>query len=159
MSTSVKQLIAVFLGIAVVAVLFIFGNVYFGGGFFNNSGDMTGENNITTEDGDGLVIEDKEAGAGQLARAGQLLSVHYTGTLENGVKFDSSLDRGEPFQFVLGAGQVIKGWDRGLSGMRVGGKRHLVIPPGLAYGEREIGSIPPNSTLIFDVELLGVQDR
>ena len=158
MKTNTKQLIAVFSGIVVVAALFILGDFYFKGGFFNNAENMTEENGIADNNG-GLVIEDREVGAGQLVREGQLLSVHYIGTLENGVKFDSSLDRGEPFQFVLGTGQVIKGWDKGLVGMRVGGKRHLVIPAEMAYGERQIGPIPPNSTLIFDVELLGAQDR
>lgn len=107
---------------------------------------------------DELKVEDLKQGTGAEAVAGKKVSVHYTGTLVNGQKFDSSLDRGEPFQFTLGAGQVIKGWDQGVAGMKVGGKRKLTIPPQLAYGERGAGgSIPPNATLIFEVELLGVE--
>lgn len=105
----------------------------------------------------GLQIQDLKIGTGAEARTGQTLAVHYSGTLENGAKFDSSYDRGEPFQFVLGAGQVIKGWDLGVVGMKVGGKRKLIIPSQLAYGERGIGPIPPNATLVFEVELLAVQ--
>ena len=86
------------------------------------------------------------------------MSVHYTGTLENGTKFDSSRDRGQPFQFPLGAGRVIKGWDEGIATMKIGGQRQLIIPPDLGYGSRGAGGvIPPNATLLFDVELLGVE--
>jgi FKBP-type peptidyl-prolyl cis-trans isomerase len=104
-----------------------------------------------------LQIEELQAGTGAVAVAGKTVSVHYTGRLTNGEKFDSSVDRGKPFGFKLGAGQVIKGWDQGVAGMKVGGKRRLTIPPHLAYGERGFpGAIPPNSTLVFEVELLGV---
>ncbi|MDP3052368.1 MAG: FKBP-type peptidyl-prolyl cis-trans isomerase [bacterium] len=108
---------------------------------------------------DGLQIIDEVAGTGAEAAAGNIVSVNYVGTLTNGKKFDSSYDRNQPFSFVLGAGQVIKGWDEGVAGMRVGGKRKLVIPPDLAYGAQSIGNglIPANSTLIFEVELLGIQ--
>lgn len=103
----------------------------------------------------GLKYEDIEAGSGTTAQAGQKAKVHYTGWLKNGQKFDSSLDRNDPFEFTLGAGMVIKGWDEGVAGMKVGGKRKLLIPPDLGYGARGAGGvIPPNSELIFEVELL-----
>jgi peptidylprolyl isomerase len=104
----------------------------------------------------GLQYRDEAVGEGAEARAGQTVSVHYTGTLTDGTKFDSSRDRGQPFQFPLGGGRVIQGWDEGVAGMKVGGRRRLVIPANLGYGSRAIGPIPPNSTLVFDVELLGV---
>jgi FKBP-type peptidyl-prolyl cis-trans isomerase len=104
-----------------------------------------------------LKQEDLVVGSGAEAVAGKTVSVHYTGKLTDGTKFDSSLDRGDPFSFRLGAGQVIKGWDQGVAGMKVGGKRMLTVPPELGYGERGFpGAIPPNSTLVFEVELLGV---
>lgn len=93
---------------------------------------------------------------GETAKDGDLISIHYTGTLQNGVKFDSSLDRGQPFEFTLGVGQVIKGFDNGIRGMKVGEKKRIVIKPEDGYGTQAVGSIPPNSTLIFDVELLGI---
>ncbi len=100
----------------------------------------------------------KEGTREQVTKAGDTISVHYTGTLENGAKFDSSVDRGEPFSFTVGAGEVIKGWDKGLLGMRVGEKRKLTIPYNLAYGEDGIpGAIPAKATLIFEVELLEVK--
>ena len=105
----------------------------------------------------GLQITDVVEGTGTEATEGKTLVVHYSGFLEDGTKFDSSLDRNRPFQFTLGRGLVIKGWDTGLVGMKVGGKRTLIIPPELAYGERGAGSaIPPNATLRFEVELLDV---
>ncbi len=100
---------------------------------------------------------DLVVGQGAEATAGKRVKVHYTGTLTDGKKFDSSLDRGKPFEFKLGAGEVIQGWDQGVAGMKVGGKRKLTIPPDLGYGARGAsGVIPPNATLIFEVELLGV---
>jgi FKBP-type peptidyl-prolyl cis-trans isomerase len=105
-----------------------------------------------------LKIEDLNVGTGAEAVAGKTLSVQYTGWLTNGTKFDSSVDRGQPFSFALGAGQVIQGWDKGVAGMKVGGKRKLTIPPDLGYGARGAGRvIPPNATLVFEVELLGVR--
>jgi FKBP-type peptidyl-prolyl cis-trans isomerase len=107
---------------------------------------------------DELQIEDLSVGSGDEATSGQQVDVHYTGWLENGTKFDSSLDRGKPFSFRLGGGQVIQGWDQGVAGMKVGGKRKLTIPSHLGYGARGAGGvIPPNATLIFEVELLGVR--
>ncbi len=104
-----------------------------------------------------LKVEDLVVGNGDEAVAGKKVSVHYTGTLTDGSKFDSSLDRGRPFDFPLGGGRVIKGWDEGVAGMKVGGKRKLTIPPELGYGERGFPPvIPPGSTLVFEIELLGV---
>jgi len=119
----------------------------------------TRETNVmpSTTTASGLQIEELVVGSGNAATAGQKVSVHYTGWLTNGTKFDSSKDRGEPFIFPLGKGHVIRGWDEGVAGMKVGGKRKLTIPPQLGYGARGAGGvIPPNATLIFDVELLGV---
>jgi FKBP-type peptidyl-prolyl cis-trans isomerase FkpA len=111
----------------------------------------------TTTTPSGLTIEDVTVGTGAAAVAGKKVKVHYTGWLTNGTKFDSSKDRGDPFEFSLGGGQVIKGWDEGVQGMKIGGKRKLTIPPGLGYGARGAGGvIPPNATLVFEVELLGV---
>lgn len=104
-----------------------------------------------------LEIIDDVVGTGAEAVPGKTVVVHYTGTLTNGTKFDSSRDRGTPFEFVLGSGQVIRGWDEGVKGMKVGGKRRLVIPPEMAYGAQAVGPIPANSTLLFEVELLQVK--
>lgn len=105
-----------------------------------------------------LIIEDITIGDGAEARAGQEVTVHYTGWLLDGPKFDSSKDRGMPFSFPLGAGHVIKGWDQGVQGMKIGGTRKLTIPAELGYGARGAGGvIPPNATLVFEVELLGLE--
>jgi ketosteroid isomerase-like protein len=119
---------------------------------------ILGAKAMTTESG--LRYEDIVVGAGASPQSGQEVTVHYTGTLEDGTKFDSSLDRGQPFKFKIGVGQVIKGWDEGVMTMKVGGKRKLVIPPQLGYGRRGAGGvIPPNATLVFEVELLDVQSQ
>lgn len=113
---------------------------------------------VTTKSG--LKYIDLKVGNGDEAKAGHEVTVHYTGWLKNGKKFDSSVDRGKPFVFPLGARKVIKGWDEGVAGMKVGGKRKLMIPPELGYGERGAGEdIPPNSELIFEVELLKVREK
>jgi FKBP-type peptidyl-prolyl cis-trans isomerase FkpA len=112
----------------------------------------------TTTTPEGLIIEEVAVGSGATAVAGQQVAVHYTGTLTNGTKFDSSYDRGQPIVFGLGTGQVIKGWDLGIAGMKVGGKRKLTIPAALAYGDQAVGGvIPANATLLFDVELVEVK--
>lgn len=104
-----------------------------------------------------LQKTDETVGTGAEAAAGDSVTVNYTGTLENGKVFDSSYSRNEPFTFKLGAGQVIQGWDEGVVGMKVGGKRKLVIPPSLGYGDQANGAIPANSTLIFEIQLVSVQ--
>jgi len=106
---------------------------------------------------DGVVVQDLKIGSGATATSGKLVSAHYTGKFPDGTKFDSSYDAGAPIDFLLGTGKVIKGWDIGIEGMRVGGKRKLTIPPELAYGARGGGPIPPNATLVFDVELVAVK--
>ena len=112
-------------------------------------------NQITTASG--LIIEDTIEGSGEIASAGQTVTVHYTGWLTDGRKFDSSKDRQEPFEFLLGGRRVIAGWDEGVVGMKIGGTRTLTIPPELGYGARGAGGvIPPNATLVFEVELLGL---
>ena len=110
-----------------------------------------------TKTASGLVMEELVVGEGTSAASGQQVTVHYTGWLTNGSKFDSSKDRNDPFKFGLDRGQVIRGWDEGVQGMKVGGKRKLTVPPELGYGARGAGGvIPPNATLVFEVELLGV---
>lgn len=131
--------------LAVAAVLFV---IFSGGG----GGDAGKE--VTTASG--LKYIDEVVGTGESPTTGRNVTVHYTGMLENGTKFDSSVDKGQPYTFRIGTGTVIKGWDEGLMTMRVGGKRRLIVPAKLAYGAAGRPGIPPNSTLIFDVELLGV---
>lgn len=139
------------------SLLMIFGviAIILGGYFiFQNKGSIQ-NNNIKNIQG--MKIEILRQGTGSEIKNGNTASVHYTGTFEDGTKFDSSLDRGQPFSFVLGAGQIIQGWDLGVQGMKIGEKRKLTIPAELAYGSEGIpGAIPPDSTLLFEVELLGI---
>jgi len=124
--------------------------------FVDTDFELPGEENVSES---GMVMIDHVIGSGDFAQNGQKVIVHYTGKLESGQKFDSSHDRGSPFVFVLGEGRVIKGWEEGLSSMKIGGKRTLIIPPYLAYGSRGAGNvIPPNATLIFEVELVDIQN-
>jgi FKBP-type peptidyl-prolyl cis-trans isomerase len=126
-----------------------------GAGQATKPGGAMDEKVVTTPSG--LKYVDLVVGNGLEAQKGQTVVVHYTGWLTNGTKFDSSVDRGQPFSFALGAGRVIKGWDEGVAGMKVGGKRKLTIPPQLGYGERGAGNvIPPNAELIFEVQLLDI---
>ncbi|MFH0891058.1 MAG: FKBP-type peptidyl-prolyl cis-trans isomerase [Candidatus Liptonbacteria bacterium] len=140
--------------IVVLVVLIIFGQ---GQGWIGTgSGDK--QTAIITQE-NGLIIKDLELGTGAAAEPGNVLLVHYTGTLMNGTQFDSSYQRQEPFRFQLGAGQVIRGWEEGFEGMRVGGKRELTIPPSLGYGPNAVGPIPPDSILKFVVELVKIESK
>jgi len=140
--------------LAVVLILIVAGLIY----YFGFHQKKTVEETNTSMNNNQLKVEVLQEGTGEGAKNGDTVIVHYTGTLENGTKFDSSIDRGQPFSFVLGAGRVIQGWDQGILGMKVGEKRKLTIPPELAYGSSGAGNvIPPNATLIFEVELLGIQ--
>lgn len=156
-SLTKKEWIAVAVSLTVIAFFFIVGSRIVS--FFNINPEKSNMNLGAVESSQGasnLQIEDSVLGTGKEAVNGSKLTVHYTGTFANGVKFDSSVDRGTPFEFTIGTGSVIKGWDQGLLGMKVGGKRKLTIPPNLGYGGEAIGPIPANSTLIFEVELLDV---
>ncbi len=176
--------VAVWLAVIVVFAAFLFGNNLFG--FFSpqqadvesslqdqiqsnadviNESDATGTNPSTitptnpptTMEHKGLIITDERVGTGAEAVAGKTIVVNYKGTFTDGKQFDSSYDRGEPLSFLLGSGQVIQGWDMGFAGMKVGGKRKIVVPPELGYGPNDYGPIPGNSTLVFEVELLDVK--
>lgn len=149
-SLNKNQWAAVFISLAVLGYLLFSGPIM---NFFNLSAkSSTAE--LPRAD---LKVEELVVGDGPLADSGDTLTVDYVGTLSDGQVFDSSLDKNAPFTFTLGVGQVIRGWDEGLSGMRVGGKRVLTIPPDYGYGEVGVGPIPPNSTLKFEVELLNVE--
>lgn len=152
----------------VVALVLVAGFIAFGVlGFFGSSSSSNlslnnlnmdiSNNGTTTAQKPQLLVDDTTVGTGTEAVAGKHVTVNYRGTLLDGSVFDSSYERGTPFDFDLGAGQVIQGWEQGIVGMKVGGKRKLVIPPALAYGDRAIGPIPANSALIFEVELLDVK--
>jgi len=144
-----KQLILFVVAIIIIAILVILGYQSRGGEEPTLQGASVGTIG-------GLSIEDAVVGTSTEARVGDTVTVHYVGTLMDGTQFDSSIDRGEPFSFTIGAGQVIQGWEQGLVGMKVGGKRVLTIAPELAYGAQTVGPIPANSTLKFEVELITV---
>jgi hypothetical protein len=155
-----KEKTAVFVSLAVIAFFFAFIGLF---GLQNTGDSQTGSalEGISGQTGGSgeFIASDVVVGTGAEALPGKIVTVHYTGTLTDGTVFDSSLNRGAPFSFILGAGQVIKGWDRGVAGMKVGGIRVLTIPPELGYGESGKGNIPPNSILIYQVELLSVEDQ
>lgn len=140
--------------IIIVSVFVIIGAIAAIVYFKSKSNQPAGELTTTAS---GLQYQDLTVGTGQEAKTGDTVSVHYVGTLEDGTKFDSSRDRNEPFQVTIGAGNVIKGWEEGLVGMRVGGTRKLIVPPELGYGNQAVGDvIPANATLIFEIELLSI---
>jgi peptidylprolyl isomerase len=142
--------------IAVVAIAALaVAGVLFAGLFLLRGGGGTSGGEVTTASG--LKYIDEVVGSGASPKTGQNVTVNYTGTLENGTKFDSSFDRGKPFTFRIGRDPVIQGWEEGLMSMKVGGKRRLIVPPQLGYGSEGRPGIPPDATLIFEVELLGVQ--
>jgi peptidylprolyl isomerase len=155
--------------IAVALALVVFAGGGGGGAAKSVSGSPTAQATVSASTGpppvageptvtaSGLKFIDTAVGTGETPKPGQTLVVHYTGWLADGTKFDSSLDRGQTFEFALGAGEVIKGWDEGLASMTVGGTRRLIIPPDLAYGEPGRGGIPPNATLTFDVQLVEIK--
>ena len=118
-----------------------------------------GGDSATNPDNGTLLSEDLVVGTGATAVSGDNVTVHYIGTFTNGTKFDSSYDAGQTFPFRIGAGQVIAGWDQGVPGMKIGGKRRLTIPPSLAYGNQAVGSIPANSTLVFDIDLVSIAGK
>ncbi|MEK7194626.1 MAG: FKBP-type peptidyl-prolyl cis-trans isomerase [Patescibacteria group bacterium] len=144
---------AIAVGVSLLVVAFLFwGNTFMS---FINPAPADISPNMDTNSG--VTKEDLVAGSGEVASASDKVTVHYTGTLLDGTIFDSSRSRGAPFAFTLGAGEVIKGWDEGVAGMRVGGTRKLTIAPDFGYGDRAVGPIPANSILIFEVELLEVE--
>jgi len=150
MSTSTVKIITALAVLAVVGI----GIYFFNYGADNPKAPILESGELKKEITE-FAIETLQEGVGEGAATGDMVSVHYVGTLEDGTKFDSSLDRGEPFRFTLGAGQVIQGWEQGILGMKVGEKRKLIIPSELGYGDRGIpGAIPPRAVLIFEVELL-----
>ena len=149
---------AVAITIAVVVVGVLVGGSLISGMFTSNSNNKQTTSTSMQQQSDQIQSKDVVVGTGDVAVAGKEVTVHYTGVFAaDGKKFDSSVDRGVPFTFTLGSGMVIKGWDIGVEGMKVGGKRILVIPPQFAYGDKDYGPIPANSTLVFQIELLGVK--
>ncbi len=149
-------LIALVISIAALGIFayFIFG---LNGGPASDTITKDAPKVTQTPTAENVKIEDLKVGEGKAVKSGDTVIMHYTGTLADGTKFDSSRDRGKPFETQIGTGQVIKGWDMGVAGMKVGGIRKLTIPPSLGYGAQGAGSIPPNSVLIFEVELLEIK--
>jgi FKBP-type peptidyl-prolyl cis-trans isomerase len=151
----------VLIAILVIALILVFGYILQStmGNPLRKSADVVTQSNQTMQQpADTVKIEDISEGTGQEVKSGDTISIQYKGMLEDGTVFDSSYDRGQPFSTQIGTGQVIKGWDEGVPGMKVGGKRRLTIPASLGYGERGAPpTIPPNATLIFEVELVGIQ--
>ncbi len=145
-----KEWVATIVAVFIVGFFFIFGQYLIS--FFNNN-----KSTLSMAEQSAVQRQDEVVGTGDVAEINNRITVHYTGTFLDGKVFDSSVTRGEPFQFVLGIGQVIKGWDEGLVGMKVGGKRILIVPPQLGYGANDYGPIPGNSTLVFQIELLKVE--
>lgn len=160
---STREWIAV--SVALITVIIFFSIGFYGVPSTSNiplgssAGDISLDEVVSTGSLAGLVIQDIVAGDGTEAQFGDVVTLYYTGRLDDGTIFDSIVEGQEPFTFTLGTGSVIAGWDQGVSGMRVGGRRILIIPPELGYGAEGIGPIPRNATLIFEVELLGVADR
>lgn len=146
-----RDFITIIVILIVIAVGFVFAY-----NFLSKNPLSDQEINLEANKTNNMEIITIKEGTGEEAKNGDKVTVNYVGTLENGTKFDSSIDRGEPFEFTLGAGEVIKGWDDGVKGMKVGEKRKLVIPSELGYGPQAVGSIPANSTLIFEVDLLKI---
>lgn len=148
-----KEKLAFLISTSFLLIVLMF--IYFPSMKKNNSLPTTekGEQMLTVDE---LIIEDLQEGTGEAVVTGDNITIHYTGMLTNGAVFDSSVERGEPFKTQIGVGQLIVGWDEGIPGMKVGGKRKLTIPAHKAYGDRNIGKIPANSTLIFDVELISI---
>jgi len=145
-------------GLCAVAALLVLGTVNRASNFDEQKKDEGKKEKKVVTTKSGLKYEELKEGTGKEAKGGDTVEVHYTGWLTDGKKFDSSVDRGQPFPFKLGAGKVIKGWDEGVAGIKVGGKRKLYIPPELGYGKRGYpGAIPPNAELIFEVELISIK--
>lgn len=152
-----REKIAIIIAVVavIVSVLFIFKIIPFE--LPGQTKAVVTEQTNPTASGGELKIEDTVVGTGDAVKSGDTIVIHYKGTLEDGTQFDSSYDRGAPFETKIGVGEVIQGWDEGVIGMKTGGKRTLTIPPSLGYGDQAVGTIPANSTLIFDVELVEIK--
>ncbi len=152
-----KKIYLIVIAIIIALGVYVFSQNHFAKNNEESNANINNPENQNMNENQGLKIEVLTEGTGEVTKNGDIVSVHYIGTLENGTKFDSSRDRGTPFSFTLGAGQVIQGWDQGVLGMKIGEKRKLTIPSDLAYGVGGVpGAIPSNATLIFEVELLGI---